>query len=103
MLAHGLREPSGPWNALHGAGDVGRAVEVPKGLDEGVDVRAARRRTGGREALPGKFLSRSPSASERQGRVVAAWVPAAAAVAPGSSEADRAGAVERVLHTLILG
>jgi hypothetical protein len=49
VLAHGLREPSGPWNALHGAGDVGRPVEVHEGLDEGVVVRAARRRAGGGE------------------------------------------------------
>jgi hypothetical protein len=42
VLAHGLREPSGPWDTLHGAGGVGRAVEVPEGLDEGVELRAAR-------------------------------------------------------------
>jgi hypothetical protein len=47
MLADGLLEPSGPWDTLHGARDVGRAVEV-RGLDEGVVVRAARRRAGGR-------------------------------------------------------
>jgi hypothetical protein len=39
MLAHGLREPRRPWNALHGAGGVGRAVEVPRGLDESVELR----------------------------------------------------------------
>jgi hypothetical protein len=44
VLAHGLREPGRPWDALHGAGGVGRAVEVLEGLDEGVVVRAARRR-----------------------------------------------------------
>jgi hypothetical protein len=44
VLAHDLREPSGPWNALYAAGGVGRPVEVPEGLDEGVVVRAARRR-----------------------------------------------------------
>ena len=48
MLAHGLREPGRPWNALHGAGEVGRAVEVPRWLDEGVELRATRRRVGGR-------------------------------------------------------
>ena len=42
VLADGLREPSRPWDALHAAGGVGRPVEVPEGLDEGVVVRAAR-------------------------------------------------------------
>jgi hypothetical protein len=27
VLAHGVREPSRPWDALHGAGGVGRTVE----------------------------------------------------------------------------
>jgi hypothetical protein len=42
VLADGLREPGRPRWALHGAGDVGRALEVPRWLDEGVVVRAAR-------------------------------------------------------------
>jgi len=42
VLADGLREPGRPWNALHGAGFVGRAVEVPRWLDEGLVVRTAR-------------------------------------------------------------
>jgi hypothetical protein len=50
VLAHGVREPSRPWDALYGAGGVGRALEVPKWLPEGVVVRAPRRRTGGSEA-----------------------------------------------------
>jgi hypothetical protein len=37
VLAHGLREPGRPWDALHGSGGVGRAVEVPRWLDEGVE------------------------------------------------------------------
>jgi hypothetical protein len=32
----------GPWGAAHGARDVGRAVEVLEGLDEVVELRAAR-------------------------------------------------------------
>ena len=50
MLAHGLREPSRTWDTLHAAGGIGRPVEVPQGLDEGVVVRAARRRAHRREA-----------------------------------------------------
>jgi hypothetical protein len=30
MLAHDLREPSWPRNALHAAGEVGWKMEVPK-------------------------------------------------------------------------
>ena len=37
MLAHGLREPSRPGRTLPRARDVGRAVEVPRWLDEGVE------------------------------------------------------------------
>ena len=48
MLADGLREPSRPWDALHAAGGVGRAVEVPEGLDEGVELRSPCGRAGGR-------------------------------------------------------
>jgi hypothetical protein len=44
VLADDLRQPGWPWNALHAAGGVGRAVEVLEGLDESVVVRAARRR-----------------------------------------------------------
>jgi hypothetical protein len=42
VLAHGLRKPGRPWDALHAAGRLGRQVEVPRGLDEGVELRAAR-------------------------------------------------------------
>jgi hypothetical protein len=42
VLAHGLRQPSRPWNALHAASGVGRTVEVSRWLDGGVVVRAAR-------------------------------------------------------------
>jgi hypothetical protein len=42
VLEHGVREPFRARWALHGAGDVGRAVEVPRWLDEGVVVRATR-------------------------------------------------------------
>ena len=31
MLADGLQESGRPWDALHGAGDAGGAVEVSKG------------------------------------------------------------------------
>jgi len=31
---------AGHWNAMHGAGDVGLAVEVPRWLDEGMELRA---------------------------------------------------------------
>ena len=44
MLAHGLPERGGARDALSGAGGVGRSVEVHEELDEGVVVRAARRR-----------------------------------------------------------
>jgi len=47
VLAHGLREPSRPGWALRGAGELGWSVEVPKGPDEGVELRTARRRTDG--------------------------------------------------------
>jgi len=43
VLAHGLGEPSRSWDTLHAAGSVGRTVEVPGWLDEGVELRAARR------------------------------------------------------------
>ncbi len=43
MLADGLREPGRSEWALYGAGGVGWAVEVPEGLDEGLEPRAARR------------------------------------------------------------
>jgi hypothetical protein len=36
VLEHGVREPFRARWALHGAGDVGRAVEVLEGLDKGV-------------------------------------------------------------------
>jgi hypothetical protein len=51
----GLREPSRPSDVLHAAGGVGRAVEVPQGLDGGVVVRATRGRTavGARRTPPG--------------------------------------------------
>ena len=42
VLADGLREPSRPPDVLSRAGDVGWAVEVLEGLDEGVVVRTAR-------------------------------------------------------------
>jgi hypothetical protein len=42
VLADDLREPGRPERALHGAGDVGWTVEVLEGLDEGVELRAAR-------------------------------------------------------------
>ena len=50
LLADGLRERCGPWDALHAAGGVGRPVEVLRWLDEGVELRAARRRANGRSA-----------------------------------------------------
>jgi hypothetical protein len=51
VLAHGLREPGRPWDALHAADSVGRAVEVSTWLDEGVELRTACRRAGEGSAL----------------------------------------------------
>ena len=45
VLAIRLRETCRTRNALHGADDTGRAVEGSRSLDDGVVVRAARRRT----------------------------------------------------------
>jgi hypothetical protein len=51
VLEGGLREPSGPWGTLHGADHMGRAVEVPEGLDEGKELRSARERACGGAAF----------------------------------------------------
>jgi hypothetical protein len=42
VLADDLREPGRPSDVLHAAGGLGRSVEVPERLDEGLVVRAAR-------------------------------------------------------------
>jgi hypothetical protein len=44
VLAHDLCEPSRPWNALHATRGMGGAVEVLEGLDQGLELRPARRR-----------------------------------------------------------
>jgi hypothetical protein len=41
VLAHGLRESGGPRDALPAASGVGRAVDVPRGLDEGLELPTA--------------------------------------------------------------
>ena len=51
MLSEGLREPSRPRWALHGAGGVGWAVEAPDGLDAGVELTWAHRGEGGCRAV----------------------------------------------------
>jgi hypothetical protein len=59
VLSEGLREPSRPRWALHGAGGVGWAVEAPDGLDAGVGAAMGTPR-GGR--LPGGWQIESHSA-----------------------------------------
>ena len=53
MLADGLRKPCRPRRPLHGAGEVGRTVEGSRRLDEGVELRATRRRVGVGQAIAG--------------------------------------------------
>jgi hypothetical protein len=60
VLAHGVREPSGPGDTLHAAGEAGRAVEVSRWLDEGLVVRSTRRRACSRLFVVRAFAPCSP-------------------------------------------
>ena len=57
MLADDLCEPSATRDALHAASRVGRAVEGPGRMDEGLELRAARCRATERDASWGSFAS----------------------------------------------
>jgi hypothetical protein len=50
MLAVRVGEPVGPGGAPHGAGGVAWSVQVPRRVEAGVELRGARRRSGGRQA-----------------------------------------------------